>query len=75
MLRRVSSTNEASGPSANEHVEERGEKKSIPNVVVSFKQTDFSTPTGLLPIRLFLWGGASPMSFGHTTVNLPFDEK
>ncbi len=58
MLRRGSSATEASGSSASEHVEE------LPAVVVSFKQTDFSTPIGLLPIRLFLWGGAPPMYFG-----------
>ncbi len=55
---------EASGSSASEQVEERREEREIPAVVVRFKQADFSTPTGLLPIRLFLWGGAPPMSFG-----------
>ncbi len=29
-------------------------------LLASFKQTDFSTPTTAKPIKLFVWGGASP---------------
>ncbi len=29
-------------------------------LLASFKQTDFSTPLAAGPIKLFVWGGASP---------------
>ncbi len=35
-------------------------KRAIFKLVSSFKHTDFSTPPAAKPIKLFVWGGASP---------------
>ncbi len=60
MLRRVSSVTEASGSSASEHVEERGEREISKAVLFVLSSTSLNMPTVAVPIRLFLWGVAPP---------------
>ncbi len=64
MVRRWSSATsedevEASGFSASEQVKSR----LLKAVVFNFNQLDLDPPMAAVPIRLFLWGGAPPMSF------------
>ncbi len=65
MVRRWSSATseyeaEASGSSASEQVKSR----LLKAVVFNFNQLDLDPPTAAVPNRLFLRGGAPPMSFG-----------
>ncbi len=66
MVRRWSSATsedeaEASGSSVSEQVKSRLKLKAV---VFNFKQLDLDPPTTAAPIRLFLWGGVPPLSFG-----------
>ncbi len=70
MVRRCSSATsedeaEASGSSANEQVKSR----LLKAVVFIFNQLDLYPPKAAVPIRLFLWGGAPPLSFGAYQVD------
>ncbi len=43
---------------------EQVKSRPLKAVVLILNQLDLNPPTAAVPIRLFLWGGAPPMSFG-----------